>query len=44
MLSELPVRFRYLDAVEGKDVVSCSEGTKLGRADAIMVASKALIL
>jgi hypothetical protein len=30
--------------VEGKDVISCSEGTKLGRADAIVVASKIPIL
>jgi sporulation protein YlmC with PRC-barrel domain len=33
-----------MDAVEGKEVISCSEGTKLGRADAIIVDSKTLIL
>jgi sporulation protein YlmC with PRC-barrel domain len=33
-----------MDAVEGKDVISCSEGTKLGRADAIVIDSKTLVL
>jgi sporulation protein YlmC with PRC-barrel domain len=38
------LQFSYADAIAGKDVITCSEGAKLGRANSIVVDAATLTL